>query len=235
MPDRGQLDPATLPVLPPAPIGGNPWRIESARWAQITFEVGKEAALETLPCAVSRPVPCYARLFVLEAGDSPAGPFRMAALLSGGRYKMMPRNVLVEGIVDGPIEAIRTAFGAPFEAGRVSLEHDGARLSATVAQGAEGLATLMLPELVAIEPSMLRWDAWLGFATKDGAPSLIEYAPQPTVATAFLSKHATLETPATLPRTHAWRKFRNLTTISACYATGALTLTAPTPQEPATA
>ncbi|MGI8927035.1 MAG: hypothetical protein ACR2HN_10365 [Tepidiformaceae bacterium] len=231
MPDRGLLERNSIH---PGNLGGAtpaPWTLPGARWAQLTYEVAKQAALESLPGDVGRPVPCYARLLLLDAPQSPAGPFRLAALMVGGRYRLMPRNVLVEGVVDGPLEAFSGAFGSPFRAGPVSLERAGAVVEGGVAVGGDLLAELRLPALYAIEPGMLRWDAWLGYAAGDGVVQLIEYGPRPEPEEAFLSKNATLVTPAALPRSHLWRRFRNLNTISACYLEGDLTLTAPEVQQ----
>lgn len=226
MPDRGLLDLAT--ITPPASAGGlpPPWSIASARWAQITFEVAREAALDEMPCDATRPVPCYARLFVLEAADGPAGPFRLAALLVGARYKMLPRNILVQGIVEGPLAAVEGAFGARFVAGAVTLDREGPELHASITRDVP-VAALHLPELRAIEPNMLRWDPWLGYADADGVTKLAEFAPRPEISSAFLSRHATLEPALRLARTDPWRRLRNINTVSACYAEGGLTLTAP--------
>lgn len=184
-----------------------------------------------MPGDVSRPVPCYARLVVLEAAQSPVGPFKLAALLVGGRYRLMPKNVLVDGIVDGAVEAVAAAFGGPFRVGSVALDRDGPRLSATVSAGGDVLATVVMPSLYAVEPSMLRWDAWLGYSSDDGVLNIVEWGPQPQAREAFLSKGATLETPAALPRSHLWRRFRSLNTISACYEEGDVALAAPTVQQ----
>ncbi len=231
MPDRGLLERSSLT---PVALGGGhpaPWQIAQARWAQLTFEVTQTAALEALPGDVGRPVPCYARLFVLDAADSPVGPFRLAALMAGGRYRMLPRNVLVQGVVDGTVEAIAGAFGSPFAGGRISLERTGTRAIATIAVDGQLVATLVLPELRAIDAGMLRWDAWLGFAANNGAVELIEYGPRPAPREAFLSKGATLDTPADLGRANPWRRFRNLNTVSSCFVEGGLTLSAPEVQQ----
>lgn len=234
MPDRGCLALATIPL--PTAAGGPPppWRLPAARWAQITFEVARHAALEEMPVDTTRPVPCYARLFVLDASDSPAGPFRLAALLVGARYKMLPRNVLVEGVIDGPVDAVQSAFGARFVSGSVLLEREGPVARATIARESL-LATLTLPELRAIEPNMLRWDPWLGFADSDGVAKLAEFGPRPEIDVAFLSKHATLDPAPDLPRSDPWRRLRNINTVSACYAEGALSLTTPEIQPDLTA
>lgn len=231
MPDRGLLERPLNVATPPGEGPPPPWHIASARWAQITFEVSKAAALGAMPGEVSRPVPCYARLFVLDALDSPAGPLRLAALLVGGRYQLMPKNLLVEAIVDGPAGAVAAVFGGGFRPGSVAFDREGSAVRATVSAGAESLALLTLPALRAVAPTMLRWDPWLGFARHNGAIDIIEYGPRPEAREAFLSKGATLETPPELPRSHTWRQFRNLNTISGCYVEGVLTLTAPVVQQ----
>ena len=231
MPDRGLLEATSLAPTAIAPTKPAPWAIPDARWAQLTYEVNQQAALATLPGDTGRPVPTYARLFVLEAGDSPVGPFKLASLMVGSRFKLLPRNVLVDAIVDGPVADIAAAFGSPFRAGSVSLERDGVRVVANVGDADGPLATLTLPELYAIDPGMLRWDPWLGYADQDGQVALVEYGPRPQPAEAWLTKGATLETGPGLARTHRWRTFRNLNTISACYVEGALELTAPEVQQ----
>jgi hypothetical protein len=231
VPDRGLLDPAAITA---APLGGKfaaPWTMNDARWCQVTFEVAQQAALESLPGDVSRPVPCYARIFVLEAKDGPAGPFKLATLMTGGRFRMLPRNVLVEGVVEGPLGAVTAAFGAPFGAGTISIERSDGVICASVKSGEELVASLTLPEARAIDPAMLRWDAWLGFAGPGDNIDLVEYGPQPEIRAAFLSKGACIETPGSLPATNMWRRFRNLNTISACYAEGGMTFTAPEVQQ----
>jgi hypothetical protein len=231
MPDRGLLEPGaivTAALVGPHPA---PWTLTGARWAQVTFEVEREAAMARIPGDVSRPVPCYARLFLVDAADSPAGPLRMAALMLGGRFRMLPKNVLVDAVVDGPAAAAAGAFGAPFRAGAVTLTRDGARLEAVVADESGELARVTLPALYAVDAAMLRWDAWLGYVDHDGAPGIVEYGPQPEPREAFLSKGATVETPAALPRGHAWRALKSIGTITACYEEGTLTLSEPVFQQ----
>lgn len=231
MPDRGLLDATTIAATALQPTAAAPWVLGNARWAQITFEVNQQAALATIPGDAARPIPTYARLFVVDAGTSPVGPLKLAALMVGSRYKMFPRNVLVDAIVDGPVAEVAATFGAPLRAGAVSIERDGARLVANVGDSDGPLATVTLPDMYAIDPGMLRWDAWLGFADQDGKTSLVEYGPQHRDAEAWLSKGATIEMSAGLPRTHRWRTFRNLLTISACYLEGELEIGAPVVQQ----
>jgi hypothetical protein len=205
--------------------------MRDARWCQVTFEVAQQAALDALPEDVSRPVPCYARILVLEAADGPAGPFKLATLMVGGRYRMLPRNVLAAGVVEGPLKALAGAFGAPYEAGIITLERSGSTISASVTAGGDLVTSLTLPDARAIDPAMLRWDAWLGVAGPGDNIDLVEYGPRPEMREAFLSKGALVETPASLPKTNAWRRLRNVNTISACYAEGEFTLSAPEVQQ----
>lgn len=231
MPDRGLLDPNDITAVMLRGKHPAPWDLAQATICQVTFEVAQDAALAVLPGDVTRPVPCYARLFLLDATDGPAGPFRMAALLAGGRFRMLPRNILARAVIDGPVEAVAGAFGAPFVPGAVSLTRDASRVTATVSEGGTTVAEVVLPELRAVDPSMLRWDAWLGFAGPGDNIDLIEYGPKPQPRNAFLSKRASVAMPGTLAPDSLWRAFRNLNTISACYAEGPLTLTAPDVQQ----
>lgn len=205
--------------------------MNAARWCQVTFEVEQGAALAALPSDLTRPIPCYARIFVLDAEDGPAGPFKVATLMVGGRYRMLPRNVLVAGVVDGPLKAVEGAFGAPFGTGTVSLQREGGSITASIMTGGETMASLALPDARAIDPAMLRWDAWLGFAGPGDNIDLVEYGPRPEIREAFLSKGARIETPSSLAKTNVWRRLRNLNTISACYAEGQFTLSAPQIQQ----
>lgn len=191
--------------------------LESARWLQITFEVEKQAALEALPCEVGRPIPPYARLLLAEAGGQ-----RVALLSAGGRYQLMPRNVVVAAVSDGFGEELGETFGSGAVLGTVSLERQGQTVRGTVKVGDADLATVTLPNIYAIEPSMLRWDGIVAMARRDGSPVIAELAPTATIATAYLSKGAELETPGELARGHQWRRLRSIGTISACYAEGTL-------------
>jgi hypothetical protein len=88
-----------------------------------------------------------------------------------------------------------------------------------------------IPALEAVDTTMLRWDAWLGFARDGETLQLIEYGPQPRASEAFLSKGARVEMSPALPREHRWRLLRNLNTISACYLEGEASFTVPQVQQ----
>lgn len=226
MPDRGLLERTSFPVASRF-TGGEPWRLRGARWAQITFEVARSASLESMPDEVSRPVPCYGRLFVLAATEGPAGPFSLAALTIGGRHQMMPRNVLVEGVVEGDLGAFEAAYGGGFRSGKVTVERINGTVTARVGSEEGPLAELHLPALRALDSNMLRWDPWLGYGGEGTDAHLVEFGPRMESGEAFLSKGATVETGFELLRGHRWRRLRSLGTISACYVEGELTLTAP--------
>ena len=215
MPDRGQRKIAGVTALI---SDTDSWTLGGARWLQVTFEASRDAVLAALPCDVTRTVPCYARLLIVEAETSPAGPIKLGALLAGGRYMLQPRNILVQGIADGGLDAVAAAFGSGFAAGGVSLSRDGARATAAI----DGAVGVELPALRAIDPTMLRWDPWIGVATVDGEARLIECALEPAIEHAFLTKDATLESRG--DRGSMWQQFRCLNMVSACYAEGTLAL-----------
>jgi hypothetical protein len=189
---------------------------------QVTFEASREAVLESLPCEVTRTVPCYARLFILDAPESPAGAFRAAVLLAGGRYELQPRNVVVEGIEDSQQAALAGAFGATFAAGAVHLARQESEVTASVSIADGDVVTVSLAALRPIDAGMLRWDPWMSAAEADGEPHLVEFAPEPASAHAFVAKTVTMAPSAGLPRDSVWRRFRSLHPISACYAEGTM-------------
>ena len=213
MPDRGQrkLTDDTAPVT-----DSDSWTLTDARWLQVTFEAARDSVLAALPCEVTRTVPCYARLFVVEAGGSPAGPVQLAALLAGGRYMLQPRNIVARGVVDGERDAVAAAFGPAFGPGSVTLSRDGARVTAAI----DGDVTVELPSLRAIDRTMLRWDPWIGVAGIEGEPRMFECALEPVIDRAFLTKSATLASSG--ERGSVWQQFRCLNMVSACYAEGTL-------------
>lgn len=228
MPDRGLL------VAADARVGPVEVNAEEASWAlagvtlvQVTFEVSREAALACLPEDVSRPVPCYARLLVFESSRGPFGPMRVAALLVGGRHQLLPRNVLVDGLVDGPAEAVTTALGSHFRPGVISIDSGDSQLAFSLDDGDGPLASAHLPALKAIDPSMLRWDPWLALAELDGVTRLVEFSLRPLATEAFLSKGATITPGPDVPPVHLWRQLRNLNTVSACLVEGDLEIVLP--------
>ena len=223
--DLNSVEPAELAPAPEDLV------FERARWLQVTFEVARAAALRRLPPDVTRPIPCYGRLVVVDGsvGDGRVG---LAALLAGGRFRLMPRNVLVEAVVDGAPVEISRLLGAGASEGTVRLERSGQRAAAEISRHDAPLATATLPGLYAIEPTMLRWDPWLGVGTRAGTTVISESAVTPEFDAAYLSKDATFDPHRALLPESPWRQFRNLTTISASYAEGTFTLRGPDVQQP---
>jgi len=223
VPDRGLLERAAVAEArfdrtEPAVLTG-------ARWLQLTFEVDRGAALASLPPDASRPIPPYARLLVCES------PVQRFALLSvGARYRVMPRNVAIETVIDedGPLAGL---FGGSVTRGKLRIEQTASEITATL-NGAQGpLATCHLPTPYAIEPSMLRWDGMLAVGRRDGVEVIAESAVSADADIAMLSKGARFEPSPSLERTHTWRRLRSLQMISACYAEGTLTFDAPVVQQ----
>lgn len=223
MPDTGTLDRTTTELLEVA-VEPEPLTFTEARWAQVTFEVAQQAAMSHMPAEVTRPIPCYARLFAVE-GTVDGEPHALASLMVGGRHRMMPRNVLVQAISTAP--PVQRIISTSLHPGTIEFARDGGAVGVAVS-GEEGLlANVNLPSVYAIEPTMLRWDPWLGMGLRSSQPVLTEVTVTPEIGAAYLSKGATIEMGAGLERSHTWRRLRNLLTISACYAEGTLTLGAP--------
>ncbi len=224
MPDRGLLQPG---AIGDATFDADSSLVfEGARWLQITFEIDRAAALAAMPCEVGRPIPPYGRLLVVEAGEQ-----RLALLSVGGRYRMMPRNVVVQVVGDGLLSPAAGTFGHGTVAGEVRIERSGAVVSAHVADASGPLASVTLPAIYAIEPGMLRWDGMVALGRDSGGTVIAELAPAAEITNAFLSKGAVVEMATSLPREHPWRRLRSLTTISACYAEGTFKFGAPAVQQ----
>ncbi|MCZ2109352.1 MAG: hypothetical protein LC118_07280 [Dehalococcoidia bacterium] len=227
MPDRGRLDPSGITAGPL--LRGEqaaPWVLRGARWAQVTFEADQAEVLAVLPEDLNRPVPAYARVVVLDAPTSPAGPLKMAALLAGGRYRLLPRNVLAEAVVDGPVREVAGAFGAPFVPGSVEAHFGAEGHAASIAVGEVKLA-INLAGLRAVEPALLRWDPWLGFAGPGDNRDLIEYQFEPTISQAWLSGLTKLDMTDGSETGSPWARLQSVNQISSCICEGTLTLTVP--------
>lgn len=221
MPDRGLLELSAIDDVVELNTDVE-LTLHDARCLQVTFEIQREAALEAMPADVGRPIPAYGRLLVAA---SPEG--NLAVLSVGGRFRMLPRNVVAGSVADQRSETVRGMFGAGSLAGDVTLEREGASARASVS-GPEGpLAEVHLPGIYAIEPTMLRWDAFVVIGRHDGVPALAEVTPAHQLRAAFLSKGATIEMATSLPRAHPWRRLASLNIVSACYVEGTLSFAAP--------
>lgn len=217
MPDRGSR---SIEGLAPAGFDPGPVEVEG-RWYQLTFEVDRDAALQWMPADVTRPIPCYGRLLVVDGRDS-RGPLRFAALSVGGRFRMMPRNVLVETVVEG--RGGVPGLPGPASEGSVTVSGDGADIVVQIARAGRGLAEARLPSPYAIDPAMLRWDGWVVFVPEGGATVLAESPVTVQAEAARLSKGAVMVPDAGLERRDPWRQLRTLLPISACIVEGRLTI-----------
>jgi hypothetical protein len=222
MPDRGlrSFDGLSLPELEPTAS----LILPDARWLQVTFEVDRDTALSYLPCAVSRPIPTYARVLFVSAAE-----LKFAVASAGGRYRMMPRNVVISAVSPGNL--LGATFGSGSTDGIASLVRDGARLEASASINAATFSTTV-NSLYAIEPSMLRWDPYLVVGKTETGPELAEVTLTAIPERAFLSKSVTMDAGQDAKNGHPWRRLRSLGLISACYVEGALTFSSPQTQEP---
>ncbi len=219
MPDKGSRD---IDGLAPERFAAGPLEVEQGTIIQVTFEVDRDAALRWMPAEVTRPIPCYGRLLVVD-GQGRAGPVRLAALAVGGRFRMMPRNVLVEAVTESS-DAL-PALQGPTRAGVVEIEREAGDLLVRIrAEGGE-LGTARLPAPYAIDPAMLRWDGWVVYGRRgDGGPALAEATVQVAATAAWLAKGATFTSDAGVERASPWRQLRSLLPISACVVEGGITI-----------
>lgn len=223
MPDRGLMEPSTVEDV--SFSTAERLVLDRAEWLQVTFEVERKAALAQMPCEVGRPIPPYGRLLIAR---SPA--LNVAVLSVGGRYRMMPRNVVVSVVADDPVRAAGF-FGSGTTPGTVAVSRSGQQMTASVSTPEQALVSVSFAEAYAIEPTMLRWDAFVALARADGNPVISELTPAHVVESAFLTKSANVTLDIGLPRTHLWSRLRSLGIVSACYAEGTLIFNGPADQQ----
>lgn len=216
MPDKGTR---SIAGLAPERFEAGPLEVERGTIIQMTFEVDRDSALRWMPTEVTRPIPCYGRLFVVD-GSGPAGPVRFGALAVGGRFRMMPRNVLVE-VVAATSEGL-PALAGPTRKGGVEIAREGGEVVVRLVAGDKELAVARLPVPYAIDPAMLRWDGWVVYAAQGGTTALAEAMVQVEATGAWLAKGATFAPGAEADRGSPWRQLRSLLPISACIVEGGI-------------
>ena len=222
MPDRGLLKAKFGADGAISTAGTTALTLTSARIAQFTFEVEQSESLRYQPCEVSRPIPCYGRVLAVAANEA-----TFALLMVGGRYKLLPRNTLVQGIVQDPHGSLASQVGGPLLSGEVEFRSGAGGHEVTISNQNGPLANLQLPALTPLDPGILRWDPWLVFSRQDDAVNVVEVTPEVSLTSAMLSKAAIFETAASVADDSPWRKLASLNPISTCYAEGTLTLSAP--------
>ncbi len=180
MPDFGTRAIASIPdrlaITPGAGEGGG-WDLADTRVVSLTFELSKRQMLDLLPEGLIRPVPPYAKIIIVDAPRSPAGPYREAGLFLGARDRVQIRNVLLDAIVAGDeqLAHARGCFGGSRRAGAIDLDVSDGEIRAVIA-GAEGeLCRIRMGALRRCDATMLKFDALLVAGEAEGEPTLLRY------------------------------------------------------------
>ena len=169
--------PDLLAIAPGEGEGEDGWELADTRVVSLTFELSKHQMMDLLPEGLIRPVPPYAKVIIVDAPDSPAGPYREAGLFLGTRDRVQIRNVLLDAIVqgDGQLASGRRCFGGSRRAGSIELDVSDDEIRAVIA-GEEGeLCRIRMGALRRCDATMLKFDALLVAGEEDGAPGLLRY------------------------------------------------------------
>ncbi len=181
MPDFGTRTLASMPdllaIAPGEGEGEDGWELADTRVVSLTFELSKHQMMDLLPAGLIRPVPPYAKVIIVDAPDSPAGPYREAGLFLGTRDRVQIRNVLLDAIVQGDeqLASGRRCFGGSRRAGSIELDVSDDEIRAVIS-GEEGeLCRIRMGALRRCDATMLKFDALLVAGEEDGAPGLLRY------------------------------------------------------------
>ena len=181
MPDFGTRAIASIPDLlaisPGEGEGEDGWQLSDARVVSLTFELSKHQMEDLLPEGLIRPIPPYAKVIIVDAPDSPAGPYREAGLFLGTRAGVQIRNVLLDAIVQGDdqLASARRCFGGSRRAGTIDLDVSDDGISAVIA-GEEGeLCRIRMGALRRCDATMLKFDALLVAGEEAGEAALLRY------------------------------------------------------------
>ena len=181
MPDVGTRAIASMPdllaIAPGEGEGEDGWALADTRVVSLTFELSKRQMLDLLPEGLIRPVPPYAKIIIVDAPDSPAGPYREAGLFLGARDRVQIRNVLLDAIVqgEGPLASARRCFGGSRRAGTIALDVEDGEIRAVIA-GEEGeLCRIRMGALRRCDATMLKFDALLVAGREAGEAALLRY------------------------------------------------------------
>ena len=169
--------PDLLPIAPGEGEGEDGWELADTRVVSLTFELSKHQMMDLLPEGLIRPVPPYAKVIIVDAPDSPAGPYREAGLFLGTRDRVQIRNVLLDAVVegDGQLASGRRCFGGSRRAGSIELDVSDDDIRAVIS-GEEGeLCRIRMGALRRCDATMLKFDALLVAGEEDGAPGLLRY------------------------------------------------------------
>ena len=181
MPDFGTRTLASMPdllaIAPGEGEGEDGWELADTRVVSLTFELSKHQMMDLLPEGLIRPVPPYAKVIIVDAPDSPAGPYREAGLFLGTRDRVQIRNVLLDAIVQGDeqLASGRRCFGGSRRAGSIELDVSDDEIRAVIS-GEEGeLCRIRMGALRRCDATMLKFDALVVAGEEDGAPGLLRY------------------------------------------------------------
>ena len=169
--------PDLLAIAPGEGEGEDGWELAETRVVSLTFELSKHQMMDLLPEGLIRPVPPYAKVVIVDAPDSPAGPYREAGLFLGTRDRVQIRNVLLDAIVQGDeqLASGRRCFGGSRRAGSIELDVSDDEIRAVIS-GEEGeLCRIRMGALRRCDATMLKFDALLVAGEEDGEAGLLRY------------------------------------------------------------
>ena len=177
MPDFGTRAVASIADRPAISSPEDGWDLHDARVVSLTFELSKHQMLALLPEGLIRPVPPYAKVIIVDAPDSPVGPYREAGLFLGMREHVQIRNLLLDAIVPGAdqLAAVRQAFGGSRRGGAVDLVVSDGEIRATIADEDGELCRIRMGALRRCDATMLKFDALVVPGDADGKPALLRY------------------------------------------------------------
>lgn len=181
MPDFGTRAIASIPdrlaIAPGEGEGVDGWQLSDVRVVSLTFELSKHQMLDLLPEGLIRPVPPYAKVIIVDAPDSPAGPYREAGLFLGARDRVQIRNVLLDAVVQGDeqLASGRRCFGGSRRAGTIDLDVSDDGISAVIASEEGELCRIRMGDLRRCDATMLKFDALLVPGEEAGEPALLRY------------------------------------------------------------
>jgi hypothetical protein len=205
-----------------------PWTCAGARMINVYFEVLKAPLLDRLPPEFCRTSPPYCRLTIIDHPQSPAGPFRDAAIALGCRLNMMPAAFVAASITDNEKVLAAGIFerGFPNLSGKIEFESSVGQARAMVSDAKGPLLEVVLPTLQTIEPSRMAYDHADSLKTSaDGKMQLSIAKPDLKIERAAICKNARIEYPEDRADT-AWQALRCRNVVSAQLVHGTRTFDA---------
>jgi hypothetical protein len=188
MPLYGTME--TAPVVSRLPVLKNldaeAWSLPQAEILQLAFEVPRDT-LALLPRAMHPAVPPYVTIAVIRYPESPVGAFTLAMLRLSGRAGAHPRGFVLGAIAstEAAAMALRTGWGFPVEAGKVTLTRRHDRVMATAFRNGGPILDCALVDPEPISGGDVQYINWvtMGTAPLEGKalPLLIQVDPRHTI------------------------------------------------------